>query len=101
VLTSISTNIEPDLSTSGCYETQQFQYAKFDANPDRHQFLVCTADLSLLQLMSYNNDSATVIHRRMTYINRYVYSDLRYDAVLLNGIFFTFAHAATILVSML
>jgi hypothetical protein len=99
VLTSISANIASDLSTSGRNTTEQFRYAKFDANPDRHQFVVFTADLSLFQLMSYNNDSATVIHRRYAFIKSA--SDLSSEAVLLNGIFFTFAHEATILVSML
>jgi hypothetical protein len=98
VLTSISANFKSDLST-GCYETQQFQYAKFDANPDRHQFVVSTSDLSLFQLMSYNNDTVTILHRITAFINSY--SELSSDAVLLDGVVFTFANEATILVSKL
>jgi hypothetical protein len=75
-LCSISANIE-------------FCWAKFDSNPDRHQFVALAKGLSLFQLMSYDNDSATVLHSGTADIHSYNKILSLCHAVLLDGVLFT------------
>ena len=86
---------DSDTPTADQNQPSIYRYAKFDSNPDRSQFVVFTQDLSSFQLMDFDDESATLLHRGGAFNGELREPDCR-RAILSNGLLFAISFNETL-----